>query len=140
MKYVITGGAGNTSKPITMALLKAGHQVTVISRNKNNLEELSAAGASTVIGSVEDAAFLTEALLQLQFTGHAVKYIAGDERSGEDIAKVLGTAAGKPDLRWIMFTDEQTLQGMLQAGLPHEIAARYVEMGGSLRSGKMTED
>ena len=29
---------------------------------------------------------------------------------------------------------------MLQAGLPHEIAARYVEMGGSLRSGKMTED
>ena len=116
MKYVITGGAGNTSKPITMALLKAGHQVTVIGRNKNNLEELSAAGASTVIGSVEDAAFLTEALLQLQFTGHAVKYIAGDERSGEDIAKILGTAAGKPDLRWIMFTDEQTLQGYAPGG------------------------
>ena len=81
-----------------------------------------------------------EELLQLQFTGHAVKYIAGDERSGEDIAKVLGAAVGKPDLKWISFTDEQTLQGMLQAGLPHEIAAKYVEMGGSLRTGKMTED
>ncbi|HMO61269.1 MAG TPA: NmrA family NAD(P)-binding protein [Ferruginibacter sp.] len=61
MKYVITGGAGNISKPLTLALLKAGHNVTVIGRNADNLKALTAAGASAAIGSVEDVQFLTQA-------------------------------------------------------------------------------
>lgn len=60
MKYVITGGAGHISKPLTEKLLSAGHQVTVIGRNADNLKELTKAGAVAAIGSVEDVDFLTE--------------------------------------------------------------------------------
>ncbi len=60
MKYVITGGSGNISKPLTLSLLNAGHEVTVISRNENNVKELVAAGAKAAIGSVEDVAFLSK--------------------------------------------------------------------------------
>lgn len=269
MKYVITGGAGNISKPLTEQLLKAGHQVTVIGRNADHLKDLTAAGAIAAIGSVEDTAFLTktftganavytmvppnygapdlkahiikigknyteaikasgvkyvvnlssigahlpkgagpvsalyyveeslnslkdvnvlhlrpgyyffnllgnigmvkhaniiganfgngddkivmvnpvdiapvaaEALLSLNFTGNSVKYIAGDERSGADIARVLGNAIGKPDLPWVKFSDEDAYNGMVQSGLPQEIALNYRDMGQVMNDGTMFED
>ena len=62
MKYVITGGAGHISKPLTEKLLAAGHAVTVIGRNAENLKELVAKGAKAAIGSVEDVQFLTAGL------------------------------------------------------------------------------
>jgi uncharacterized protein YbjT (DUF2867 family) len=269
MKYSITGGAGHISKPVIIKLLEAGHEVTVIGRDAGNLKELTAKGAKTAIGSVEDAGFLAtafagadvaytmvpptystkdwkgyignvgrnyaqairangikyvvnlssigahtpegcgpvsglyraeqalneladthilhlrpgyfydnllgnlgmiknmgilggnfggpgfilimstpsdiadkaaEELLQLQFTGHTVRYIGSDERSTDEIAAVLGQAVGKPGLRWVVFSEEQALQGMIQAGLPEEIARNYVEMGVGLRTGLMFED
>ncbi|MFT3676295.1 MAG: NAD(P)H-binding protein [Chitinophagaceae bacterium] len=60
MKYVITGGAGHISKPLALTLLKAGHQVTVVGRNAQNLTALTGAGATAAIGSLEDEAFLQE--------------------------------------------------------------------------------
>jgi uncharacterized protein YbjT (DUF2867 family) len=69
MKYVITGGAGNISKPLSLSLLKAGHEVTVITRNEANLSELVTAGARAAIGSVEDVDFLSKT-----FTGADAVY------------------------------------------------------------------
>ena len=269
MKYVITGAAGNISKPLALQLLNAGHTVTVISRNESNVKELTDAGATTAIGSVEDLSFLTaafagadavytmvppnhnpvnwkayigsvgaiyakaiaankikyvvnlssigahlpdgvgpvsglyrveqalntlqdvnvkhlrpayfyqnllanvglikgmgimgsnfsveegkfvivdptdiatvaaEELLSLSFTGKSARYIASDEVSTAQIASVIGTAIGKPALPWVAFTDEQALGGMLQAGLPAEVANNFVEMGSSIQTGMMMED
>lgn len=269
MKYVITGGAGNISKPLALQLLKAGHEVTVIGRSAANLKELTEAGAKAAIGSVEDPAFLTksfagadavytmvppvhsandwkgyigqigenyataikaagvkyivnlssigahlpdgvgpvsglyrvekalngltdvnikhlrppyfynnllanigmikgmgiiganfsvaegrfpivapvdiaavaaEELLSLSFKGHSVRYFASDEVSTDKIASVLGSAIGKPDLKWVAFTDEQALGGMIQAGLPEEIAKNYAEMNHSIQTGDMFAD
>lgn len=80
-----------------------------------------------------------ESLLGLSFTGKSHRYIISDEPTADDIALALGNAAGKPDLKWIVFEDAQSLQGMLQAGLPPVIAEKYVEMGKSMREGSMTE-
>ena len=267
MQYVITGSIGHISKPITEALAKAGHQVTVITSSENKVADIEALGAKAAVGSVEDADFLTQTfagadavylmippkwgvngwrayqnqvgdnyinaikandiqyvvllssigahlpdgvgpvtglydveqklkavpglnavflrpsyfmynlfgmvgmvkgmgmmgsnfgddalvlvhtsdiadaaideLLQLGFTGQRVRYVAGDERTGADIAKVLGEAVGKPETPWIVFSDEQNKQGMLQAGLNEEMADQYTQMGASLRTGKMQED
>ena len=60
MKYVITGAAGNISKPLAEKLLKAGHDVTVISRHEKNIQSLISLGAHAAIGSVEDTDFLTK--------------------------------------------------------------------------------
>ncbi|MES2328514.1 MAG: NAD(P)H-binding protein [Bacteroidota bacterium] len=269
MKYVITGGAGNISKPLSLSLLKNGHEVTVISRNETNISELIAAGAKAAIGSVEDVAFLSktftgadavytmvppiyavsdwkayitsigknyadaikasgikyvvnlssigahladgvgpvsglhgaeqalnvltgvnikhlrpayfftnllanigmikhlniiggnyavaegkfpivapadiavvaaEELLALDFTGHAIRYVTSDEVSTDKIASVLGAAIGKPELPWVQFTDEQALSGMIEAGLPQEVAKNYAEMNHALHTGAMSED
>lgn len=269
MKYVLTGGAGHITKPLAKRLLQAGHSVTLIGRNAENLKSLTDKGASAAIGSVEDVAFLTEAfkdadavytmvppkwdatdwkgwigqigknyadatkasgvkhvlnlssigahlpegvgpvsglhrverhlneldgvnvkhlrpgyffsnlfanvemiknmnilgsniskpdgkiifshtddiaeaaaeeLLNLAFTGHSVRYLASDERTPIDVAKALGEAVGKPDLPYVEFNDDDTLNGMKSAGLPEEVAKNYTEMGHSFRTGKMGED
>src|SRR6185503_5209591 len=61
MKYVITGAAGNISKPLAEKLLNAGHDVTVISRSAENIKSLTDKGAKVAIGSVEDVEFLRKA-------------------------------------------------------------------------------
>lgn len=73
-------------------------------------------------------------------SGKNIRYIISDVRTPGEAAKVLGTAIEKADLPWVEFTDEQSLQGMTQAGLPEEIAQLYTEMGTGLRSGKIAED
>ena len=269
MNYVITGGAGNTSKPLALQLLNAGHNVTVIGRNAENLKDLIAAGATPAIGSVEDKAFLiktftgadavytlvppkwdvtnwkehignigknyadaitatgvkyvvnlssigahlpencgpvnglykveqalnalravnvlhlrvgfffanflgnismvkqlgilggnygdagkklilvdtndiaavaAEELLSLNFKGHSIRYVASDEKTGGEVAAILGEAIGKPELPWVEFSDEQTIEGLQQAGLSPEISKNYAEMGRAIRTGLMTEE
>ena len=61
MSYIILGGAGHTSKIAAEKLLAAGKNVTVVSRNAENVKELSDKGAKIALGSLEDAAFLLEA-------------------------------------------------------------------------------
>ncbi|SOD90711.1 NAD(P)H-binding protein [Spirosoma fluviale] len=267
MKYVITGSLGHTGKPVAEGLVKAGHQVTVVTSKPENAEAIEALGATAAVGSVEDAAFVTEAfagaqavyllipgkwavtdwrnfqnqiidnyiaaieandirfavllssiganlgegtgpidglydaeqklakvsglnskflrpsyfmynlfgmmgmvkgmgilgsnfgeetvvlthtndiadvalteLLNLDFTGQQVRYIASDERTGAQIAQVLGQAIGKPETSWVVFSDEQTKQGLLQVGMNDEMATEYTSLGRSLREGNMQAD
>ncbi len=86
------------------------------------------------------AAAAAEELLNPSFNGKTVRYIASDERTTNEIAKVLGAAIGKPELPWVNFKDEESLGGMLQAGLSPEVATNYVEMGAAMASGEMAAD
>ena len=86
------------------------------------------------------AAAAAEELLALNFTGISVRYIAGDERTGAEIAAVLSDAIGKPGIPWVEFTDEQTLAGMKQAGLKETMAEGYTMLGKAIREGKLQED
>lgn len=58
MKYVITGSLGNISKPLSKALINAGHDVTIITSKKENAASIEALGAKAAVGSVEDVDFL----------------------------------------------------------------------------------
>lgn len=85
------------------------------------------------------AAAALDELLKLNFKENSVRYIIGDERSGEEIAKVLGKAINK-DLNWVTFTDEDQKSGLLGAGLSETHASAYTEMGNALRVGTMQAD
>ncbi len=270
MKYIITGAAGNISRPLAEKLIRQGHEVSVISRNADHIRVLIDLGAKAAIGSVEDTAFLEkafagmdavytmtppknditarwkeyiggigvnfaaairssgiryvvnlssvgahlpdgcgpvsglyrveqalnalqdvnvlhlrpgyfyfnffgmidmirnmnimgsnfggpgfvmmlahpadiaeaafDALNTLSFSGKSVLYVSSEDRTTDDIARVLGESVGKPALPWVAFTDEQALGGLLQAGLPEELARNYVEMGQAIQSGIFLED
>ena len=267
MHYVVTGSLGNTGKPITEGLLKAGHTVTVVTSKPETVTKIEALGAKAAVGDVQDADFITstfanadalylmippkwgvtdwrgyqnvvsdnyiaaikandirfavilssigahkgqgtgpvdglydleqklktvdglnvkalrpsyfmqnlysmigivkgmsimganfgtdklvlvhtddiaevaiEELNRLDFTRFQVRYIAGDERTGAEIAQILGVAIGKPEIPWVVFTDEQQYQGAMQAGLTDEMAKKYTEMGLSLSDGSMQAD
>lgn len=81
-----------------------------------------------------------EELLNLSFKGKSLRYIVSEEKTTQEVAATLGKAIGKPDLPWINFRDEETIGGMLQAGVPEEIAKNYAEMGAAIRSGEMDSD
>jgi uncharacterized protein YbjT (DUF2867 family) len=80
-----------------------------------------------------------EELTTLNFTGNSIRYILGDEKSGEEIAEVLGKAIGK-EVNWVVFSDEEQKQGLLQAGLSQTHADGYTNMGKALREGIMQQD
>ena len=96
--------------------------------------------AFPIVHPADIAEVASEELLGLSFTGHSVRYIAGDEVTGKDVTSVLGKAIGKQDLPWVTFSDEDNLKGLLQAGLPEEVAKNYTEMGTAMRTGVMGED
>jgi len=90
MKYVLTGAAGNITRPLALQLLKAGHEVTVVGRNAENLKELAAAGASLAIGSVDDETFLTNT-----FKGADALYLMVPPNFGVPDMKVFIASVGK---------------------------------------------
>ena len=98
-------------------------------------------GSKLVLVHPDDIAeAATEELLGLTFKGKSYRYITSDEKTTNEVAAILGNAIGKPELPWIDLKDEDLLAGLLQAGLPEEIAKNYVEMGAAMRSGEMSAD
>jgi len=98
-------------------------------------------GDTLVIVDPNDIADVAaEALMKRTFTGKTHLYIVSDERTADEVAAILGAAVGKKDLAWTLFTDEQTLNGLKQAGVPANLAENLTEMGSALRRGDMTSD
>ncbi|MBC8041943.1 MAG: NAD(P)H-binding protein [Rhizobacter sp.] len=266
MKIIVTGSLGHISKPLTKELVQKGHQVTVISSNREKQKDIAALDATAAIGSLEDVDFLKRAFsgadavycmippnfgepnqvayyrrigsnyaraigqsgikrvvhlssygahlekgtgfilgshhvegilnelsdiaithlrpayfyynlynfadmikgagfiganyggddkmvmvhpndiaaaaseeLETPATGKQVRYVASDEHTCNEVASILGAAIGKPDLKWVTFTNEQMQEGMEKRGMPASLVANFVEMGTSTHSGAMRE-
>jgi uncharacterized protein YbjT (DUF2867 family) len=78
--------------------------------------------------------------MEKPFEGRTIRYIASDEVSPNEVAKFLGGAIGKPDLKWLVIPDEQQLNGMIAAGMNPQTAKGIVEMNASRRGGVLYED
>jgi uncharacterized protein YbjT (DUF2867 family) len=87
---------------------------------------------------IADAA--AEELTKLSFSGNSIRYVVSDEKTTGEVAAILGTAIGKPDLPWIDFKDADLFAALMQAGLTEEVAKNYVEMGAAMRNGKMASE
>lgn len=271
MKITLSGSLGHISKPLTQALLKKGHSVTVVSSNPEKQKEIEAMGAISAIGTLEDVDFLTasfkgadvvycmippnnyfdqnldliahytgiannfvEAILQsgvkkviylssigghmaqgngilvghyrgehiinalptdvnisimrpTEFyynllgllplvkkegilasvcggdvvnvwvspidiaaviaeeiengiSGRTVQYIASEEITYSELAKTIGEAIGKPDLKWVQISAEQMQGGLIAVGMQPKSAAGLVEMYGAINTGLLYED
>lgn len=109
-------------------------------KHANILGSNFGADAKLILVHPRNIAAAAAEVLESNFTGKTIQYVASDESTPADVAKELGTAVGKPALPWIEFSDEDAFIGMVGAGLPEEIAKNYVEMGDAIRSNKLFVD
>jgi len=72
--------------------------------------------------------------------GRKIRYVASEELTGNEVARILGAAIEKPDLSWVIVSDEQTQQDLEAIGMNPNIAAGLVEMYASLHNGLLSED
>lgn len=99
-------------------------------------------GADDIIAwvSPKDIAAAIAEELETPINGRKVRYVASEELTGNETASILGEAIRNPDLKWILTSDEQTLNGLKSVGMNPEIAAGLVEMYAGLHSGLLAED
>lgn len=72
--------------------------------------------------------------------GKTYKYVVSDEITGKEIAEKLGSALGKPGLKWVQFPDEEMFQSLLQQGMTEQMATTYIiDMGIALRNETLLE-
>lgn len=74
------------------------------------------------------------------FEGRSFRYIASEEPTCNEAAKVLGAAIGKPWLKWGAISDKMLLNTMLKRGANVLMAKGLVEMGVAGRTGRLYED
>lgn len=127
-KFVVTGGAGNVSKPLTEILLKAGHDVTVVGRNPSNLTGLVELGATAAIGDLADAAFLTNT-----FQGADGVYLMLPPSWDRTDLKKLGTDLGE------VFAKAITAAGVTHAVFLSSYGAHRLEDAGAISGMGLTE-
>ena len=78
--------------------------------------------------------------LEVPVTGHKVRYVASDELTGNETARILGEAIGKPDLKWILISGEERQRQLETVGLSPAMAHGLVEMFSSQHNGALAED
>ena len=91
------------------------------------------------VSPIDIAAAIAEEIT-IPFNGRKARTVASEDLSGNNTAKILGASIGKPDLKWLVVSDEEALNGLISIGMNPEIAAGLVEMYGGLHSGLLAED
>jgi uncharacterized protein YbjT (DUF2867 family) len=81
------------------------------------------------------AAAVAEEMVIRQPAERKIRYVASDEVSPNEAAHILGTAIGKPDLKWVVIPDEQRLNGLTAVGMNPTIAKDLTEMDAGKRGG-----
>lgn len=135
----------NELKDVAITYLRAGYFYTNFYASVPMIKNMGILGGNmqntTLLPLVHptDIAVAVAEELQKIATENNIRYIISDIKTPEELATIIGSAINKP-LLWTSFTDEQNLNGMLQAGVPVEISELYTEMGRALRNGIIQND
>jgi uncharacterized protein YbjT (DUF2867 family) len=78
--------------------------------------------------------------IEKPFEGRTIRYIASEEISPNEIAKVLGEATGTPNLQWHVVSDEELFNAWVAIGFNKEIAKGYIEMKAAQGTKVLYED
>ena len=92
-----------------------------------------------LVSAIDIASAIVEEL-ESTATGKKVRYVASEELTCNEAAGILGAAIGKPDLKWIIISDEQLFNGLKAFGMNDSIAKSFVEMNANIHSGTIYED
>ena len=92
-----------------------------------------------MVAPVDIAAAIAEEIVKPN-SENQVRYVVSDDKTCNEVAKIIGKAIGKPDLLWKTFTDEQVQSAMESRGMSASTAATMVELGAATHKGLLRED
>jgi NAD(P)H dehydrogenase (quinone) len=78
---------------------------------------------------------VAEELTTSQIEKTKVRYVGSEEMTCNEAARIIGTAVGKPYLKWVRISDKQMLLGFKMAKVPLKLAESMVEMQEAMHSG-----
>lgn len=91
-----------------------------------------------MIATQDIAAVVMRELVQPTFTGHAVRHLLGPRSvTMTEAARILGTAIGKPDLRYVPADPAHAKAGMIQHGFSPNVTDLFEEMSRALSDGRI---
>jgi uncharacterized protein YbjT (DUF2867 family) len=142
----IMGATGHTGKKITEALLNTGQKVRALGRSESKLAELKREGINgnsvapdlpiPMVATRDIADAAAKALKARDWHGVVVRELLGPrDLSFAEATHILGKRIGKPDLRYVQFSDEDQARALVQAGMSQSFADLYVEMTRAFNSG-----
>jgi uncharacterized protein YbjT (DUF2867 family) len=77
-------------------------------------------------------------LLALDWKGRTIQELHGErDLTFVEVTAALGKAIGRPDLKYVHFSYADAQKGLVQAGLPEEMAALYMEMSKGFNDGQI---
>ncbi len=91
------------------------------------------------VSPIDIAAGIAE-LLTTPFTERMFQYIASEELTCNEIATIIGTAIGKPWMKWALMSDKDMLGGLKMFKMPEARALGVVEMNAGMHNGVVNED
>jgi len=88
------------------------------------------------------AAVVARRLLDLRFFGNTIEYVLGPaDVSYNEVTSVIGSAIGKPDLKYMQFSYDDAKKGMVQSGFVSEnVAGLYNGLAEGLNKGLVLND
>ena len=69
-----------------------------------------------------------------------IKYVASDEMTANQSAKIIGEAIGIPELKWNLISDEAQKKKLMSYGVPEHIANAVRDLYQSIHTGKLAEN
>ena len=72
--------------------------------------------------------------------GTKIRYVASDEVTCNAVARTLGAAIGKPDMKWSLVSNEQQQTIFESFGMRKDIAAGLIEMQACMHNGPFYDD
>jgi len=93
-----------------------------------------------VFVSPKDIAGAVAEELLLRPEKKAIRYVGSEEMTCNEAAKIIGTAVGKPWLKWVLLSDKAMLRGLKMAKVPEKLAETLVAMQAATHSGKTLEN
>ena len=92
-----------------------------------------------LVAPADIAEVIAEEAQNLESSNH-VRYIASDERTGNEIASIIGAEIGKLNLTWKVISNEQSQSNLQSFGMPSQLASGLVDMYDSMHKGDMARD
>jgi uncharacterized protein YbjT (DUF2867 family) len=130
-------GKGLIGKFLTLRYLGLGALIT----GKTGLLMGNYGGEDRIVFvSPKDIADAVAEELLLHPEKKMIRYVGSEEMTCNEAAKIIGTAVGKPWLKWVLLSNKEMLQGLKMAKVPEKLALTLVEMQAAMHSGKALEN